>query len=298
MRTGNSAGVSETLAKVREKIRQTQALGREPSEQNTKCYFIEPILWVLGWDIHDYEEVKREFKIKPRDNPVDYALFINKSPCLIIEAKRLGANLNDRRWISQTVNYANVAGVRWCVLTNGDEYRIYNSLAARDVEDKLFRTAFVTQIEDHTDACGTLDLLAQAKMSDDALDRKWNEDVDDRRIKAALEELITSADVGLIRVIRKVARELPPARIRASLRRAKVRFEYPAHDGRGQRSRALLAPVKVGGVASLSETRRKLAGARTQLTKAKLSGDLEKVEVWRNRVRDLESLCNTNGTEH
>ena len=37
---------------------------------------------MLGWDIHDYAEVKREFKIKPRDNPVDYALFINKSPCL------------------------------------------------------------------------------------------------------------------------------------------------------------------------------------------------------------------------
>ena len=36
MTTDNSAGLSVTLAKVRESIRQTQALGREPSEQYTK----------------------------------------------------------------------------------------------------------------------------------------------------------------------------------------------------------------------------------------------------------------------
>lgn len=38
------------------------------------------------------------------------------------------------------LSYATVVGVRWCVLTNGDEYRIYNSHAAVDVEQKLFRS--------------------------------------------------------------------------------------------------------------------------------------------------------------
>jgi hypothetical protein len=75
------------------------------------------------------------------DNPVDYALMLDRKPVLIVEAKGMRENLEDRRWAGQILGYAVVAGVEWVVLTNGDEYRIYNSHAPVPVQDKLFRTA-------------------------------------------------------------------------------------------------------------------------------------------------------------
>ncbi|MCJ7686723.1 MAG: type I restriction enzyme HsdR N-terminal domain-containing protein [Desulfobacteraceae bacterium] len=73
----------------------------------------------LGWDLEELDEVRLEYKKKPKDNPVDYALFIMRTPRLFIEAKSLEANLDDRKWVSQTLGYATVVGVEWCVLTNG-----------------------------------------------------------------------------------------------------------------------------------------------------------------------------------
>ena len=60
---------------------------------------------------------------------MDYALLLLRTPRLFVEAKALGQNLDDRRWAHQIMGYATVAGVEWVVITDGDEYRIYNALA-------------------------------------------------------------------------------------------------------------------------------------------------------------------------
>ena len=77
-------------------------------EQNTKAVLIDPILEALGWDVRDWDEVQREYKVKPKDKPVDYALKISRMPKLFIEAKGLGENLIDRRWINQVISYCRV----------------------------------------------------------------------------------------------------------------------------------------------------------------------------------------------
>jgi predicted type IV restriction endonuclease len=38
---------------------------------------------------------------------------------IFVEAKRLGERLDDRKLIAQVLNYAVIAGVQWCVLTDG-----------------------------------------------------------------------------------------------------------------------------------------------------------------------------------
>ena len=121
---------------------------RTLGEQNTKASLIEPILEGLGWDIRDPDEVWREFKPTSKDNPVDYALTILRKPRLLVEAKGLGEVLTDRKWISQILSYATVAGIEWCVLTDGDEYRFYNSTAPVDAEEKLFCRIRLTQFSD------------------------------------------------------------------------------------------------------------------------------------------------------
>ena len=59
-------------------------------EQDTKAALIVPVLRALGWDVEDLEDVKLEYRRRPADNPVDYALFLLRSPRLFIEAKSLG----------------------------------------------------------------------------------------------------------------------------------------------------------------------------------------------------------------
>ncbi len=109
--------LSNVLPKLRKRIEKAHNRKDSIGEQNTKAALIEPLLAALGWDIEDIDEVSREYKRKPQDNPVDYALFMLRSPRLFVEAKGLEKDLGDRKWISQVLGYATVVGVEWCVLT-------------------------------------------------------------------------------------------------------------------------------------------------------------------------------------
>src|SRR5688572_12418857 len=136
--------LTNVLPKLRKRIQRIQNRSENVGEQNTKAALIDPLLAALGWDVEDIDEVSREYRRKSQDNPVDYALFMLRSPRLFVEAKGLEKDLSDRKWISQVLGYATVVGVEWCVLTNGDEYRLYNAHAPVDVEQKLFRVVRIS----------------------------------------------------------------------------------------------------------------------------------------------------------
>lgn len=88
------------------------------NEANTKALLIEPLIAALGWDPTDLAAVEREVKVF-EGTFLDYALKLDGTPRLYVEAKGLNENLDDKKFIAQTVNYANNDGVVWCVLTNG-----------------------------------------------------------------------------------------------------------------------------------------------------------------------------------
>ena len=180
------ATLQEALAQVRARIERDKS--RHLNEENTKTSLIGPILRALGWDIEDVDEVHHEYKRRPGDNPVDYALFLKESPRLFIEAKALGHNLDDRRWVNQIMSYAGVAGVEWIVLTDGDEYRIYNSHAAVPVEEKLFRQVRVSDGEGSS-VEQTLSLLARDSIQKDEIGMLWQAYFVDWKVRTALEQL-------------------------------------------------------------------------------------------------------------
>src|ERR1019366_6030427 len=103
--------LANTIDVVRKRIEQTRQRTVPIGEQNTKATLIDPVLTALGWNLDNYDEVRHEYKPKPQANPVDYALFQNRTACLLIEAKSLEQDLNDDKWIAQNVFYAAVAGV-------------------------------------------------------------------------------------------------------------------------------------------------------------------------------------------
>src|SRR5215211_4263424 len=219
--------LTSVLHKLRKRIQKVQNRNENIGEQNTKAALIDPLLAALGWDVEDIDEVSREYRRKPQDNPVDYALFMLRSPRLFVEAKGLEKDLSDRKWISQVLGYATVVGVEWCVLTNGDEYRLYNAHAPVDVEQKLFRVVRISESNQEEYTLDTLELLSKAKMGDNLLNVLWKAHFIDRHVSRALGELLQNDDAGLIRLIRRKTPELTPSEIRESLKRADIRIDFP-----------------------------------------------------------------------
>lgn len=216
--------LTSAIAQLAEQIRKyrDKAIG----EQNTKASLIEPLLECLGWNIRDLDFVHREYRTKSRDKPVDYALKLLRQPRLFIEAKGLGEDLSERRWVTQVLGYATVAGVEWCVLTDGNEYRIYNAAVALDAEEKLFRKVCIAD-EDSAIVSSTLHLISRSNLEENLLDAHWKAHFVDRRVKAAIGEMIESAHPGLIRLIRKHVPSLTAKAISGSLARLDVKIEPP-----------------------------------------------------------------------
>lgn len=215
----------EALDRVRPRIGQ-HGRPRQLNEENTKATLIDPIVRALGWDPEDFEEVQREYKRRARDKPVDYALLVLRTPRLFIEAKALGQNLDDRKWAGQIMGYAAVAGVEWVVLTDGDEYRIYNSHASVPVEDKLFRKIRVSDLTSASEE--TLDLLSKTRMQENRIEVLWKAHFVDRGVRAAIEDLVApDADPALVRLIRKRTPKLSAKEVRESLARARINLDFP-----------------------------------------------------------------------
>ena len=234
--------LDRAISEVRERIARFR--GRQLNEQDTKATLIEPVLRALGWNLEDLDEVRREYKNRRSDKPVDYSLMLMRSPKLFVEAKALDQDLTDRRWLSQIMGYAGVAGVEWIALSNGDEYRLYNAHAAVAVDEKLFRAFKVSDADGRAE--DTLRLLARERMTENRLDVLWRAEVVDRQVRAALEELFDPERTGpLERLLQKRTTGVSPADMRASLRRAQIVVTFPsAADEPAPNRRAPPAPAR------------------------------------------------------
>jgi muramidase (phage lysozyme) len=211
--------IGESVEQLRAKIGRYHApLG----EQNTKAALIEPLLRSLGWDVEDVDEVHREYKQRSMDNPVDYALMLDRKPVLFVEAKGMRENLEDRRWAGQILGYAVVAGVEWVMLTNGDEYRIYNSHAPVPVQDKLFRAAKLTDLSTRPEEM--LDLVSRTCIANGVISTTWRAHLVDHQVRAALGTLFERGhpDPNLVRWIQKKAKDVTAGQVRDALERLEV----------------------------------------------------------------------------
>lgn len=128
------AKVAAAVEVIRKRIQQVRDRKELIGEQNTKAALIDPLLMAMGWELQEIDKVRREYRRKPQDNPVDYTIFLNRIACLLIEAKSLEKDLGDRKWISQNISYAAVLGVLFGVTSLGAWTTIispYRSTASR-----------------------------------------------------------------------------------------------------------------------------------------------------------------------
>jgi len=107
------------------------------TEEATKTAFILPFLRLLGYDDSNPTEVIPEFTAdfgNKKHEKVDYAIFQDGKPTMIIECKHWAENLNVHN--SQLFRYFNATQTRFGLLTNGIVYRFYTDLVETNKMDQ------------------------------------------------------------------------------------------------------------------------------------------------------------------
>ncbi|MEM9142045.1 MAG: type I restriction endonuclease [Bacteroidota bacterium] len=111
--------------------------GQIHTEESTKHAFVLPFISLLGYDTFNPLEVVPEFTADiglKKGEKVDYAIFQNGQPILIIECKNWKEGLNTHN--SQLFRYFHATKTRFALLTNGIEYRFFTDLEETNKMDK------------------------------------------------------------------------------------------------------------------------------------------------------------------
>ena len=138
------------LKKIAEKI--IQLKDKIKTEESTKHAFVLPFINALGYDTFNPTEVVPEFTADiglKKGEKVDYAIFQNNIPIIIVECKRWQENLANHN--SQLFRYFHTTKTRFALLTNGIEYQFYTDLDEKNKMDaKPFLEFNLTNLKDNT----------------------------------------------------------------------------------------------------------------------------------------------------
>jgi len=152
-------------------LRSTKIIEDNPilTEADTRFLLAEPLLKVLDWDVFNPLEVKREYSIPEVGEHVDIALQIMGNPRIFIETKRWDSGKKlDENMAKQIRKYAKLGDVNWCILTNGNEIRVYNASWKGDMGERLF---FKLSLNDYLKNKTKLLLLSKESVEKGELDK-------------------------------------------------------------------------------------------------------------------------------
>lgn len=139
------AGVIETLQR---RMLDYGATLRE-NETRTRMALIDPLLQALGWDTADPGLVTPEYAVG--SSRADYALLdASGSPAALVEAKRLGESLESHRM--QMVNYANMSGIPYAGLTDGNQWELYEVFAQKPIDERRLLQVSIADAAAHQSA--------------------------------------------------------------------------------------------------------------------------------------------------
>jgi hypothetical protein len=115
------------------------------SEADTRVYLIDPVLRLLGYTT--VGDLRREVPVPATREFIDYELYAGGKAQAILEAKAVRLPVTDAA-AAQCVQYASILGVRWCLVTNGVTWAIYNAHAAGALPEKRVATVRLDGSED------------------------------------------------------------------------------------------------------------------------------------------------------
>ncbi len=134
--------IGDRVTKLKEQIQ---------TEEATKNAFIMPFLQALGYDVFNPTEVVPEFISDiglKKGEKIDYAIFKDGAPMLLVECKHWAQNLNIHD--GQLLRYFHVSKAQFGLLTNGIVYRFYSDLVEPNkMDEKPFLEFNITEIKDN-----------------------------------------------------------------------------------------------------------------------------------------------------
>jgi len=135
--------IADKIVKLKNKIE---------TEESTKHAFVLPFINALGYDAFNPTEVVPEFTADlglKKGEKVDYAIFQNENPIIIVECKHWEENLINHR--SQLIRYFHATKTRFALLTNGIQYLFFTDLDfANKMDEKPFLEFDITNLKDNT----------------------------------------------------------------------------------------------------------------------------------------------------
>ena len=127
----------DLVAELSTKIDQHREI-LQKSESSTRYCLIDPLLTALGWDLSDPAQVLTEYN--SGNGRADYAMAPGSGPpSLVVEAKSLFTPT--AQGIAQSINYCLQDGIKYFVVTNGDDWEVYETHRPVPMQDKRV-TAF------------------------------------------------------------------------------------------------------------------------------------------------------------
>ena len=133
-------GKEQALAKLKELVETFSSASKNKeyinaqNEEWVKWNYIEPLLEILGWKRGDIEKEYRVLKGR-----ADYLLKIGNEEVLVVEAKKVSVSLSEEEG-RQAVSYAYHRKIRFAVLTNFKEVRVYHALSnIRNIDKNLLK---------------------------------------------------------------------------------------------------------------------------------------------------------------
>jgi hypothetical protein len=134
--------LADKIAQLKDKIE---------TEESTKHAFVLPFINILGYDTFNPTEVVPEFTADiglKKGEKVDYAIFQDGEPILIIECKNWRENLSIHN--SQLLRYFHVTKTRFALLTNGIQYQFFTDLEEKNkMDEKPFLEFDITSLKEN-----------------------------------------------------------------------------------------------------------------------------------------------------
>src|SRR3989338_941470 len=157
-------------------------------EEDIKFQFIEPLFEALGWK---REEISKETRIlKGR---ADYLMKMGNQYKLVVEAKKTSVRLSEEEG-RQAVSYAHHKNIKFSVLTNFKEIRVYHALSnIKNIDKNLLKDSEGYLWLDCKDFIGQFDrlwLLSRESFEKEEINKLLN-NVDKRLIKPIDESVLT-----------------------------------------------------------------------------------------------------------
>lgn len=172
------------------------------SEENIKTHYIEPFLEALGWTRWDM--LKEERVLRGR---ADYILKIGNEEVLVIEAKKTGVSLTEEEG-RQAVSYAYHRKIKFAVLTNFKEVKVYHALSnIKNVDKNLLKfdehNVFRIGFEQFLDKFDKLSLLSKESFEKSEINKLLSKK--DEKIHKSIDEHILN---DLLRIREWLSKEL------------------------------------------------------------------------------------------